>query len=199
MQASGAKRVLVPLAEGFEEIEAVVIIDVLRRAGIDVRVAGLAPGPVRGSHGSSAGTDCALADIDAVDAAGLAMIVLPRGTPAAATLRNDAGILALVRALEASGRFVAAICAAPTVLAEAGVLAGRRATSYPGVRDQLKGAQVVDRPSVVRSGPIITSQAVGTALEFALELVVELAGPAKAEELRRAMLIASPAESASGR
>ena len=95
-----------------------------------------------------------------------------------------------MRQLEGSGRLVAAICAAPTVLAEAGVLAGRRVTAYPSVRDQLPGAEVVDQPRVVRSGPLITSQGVGTALEFALELVSELAGPAKALELRRAMLVA---------
>ncbi|NOT30053.1 MAG: DJ-1/PfpI family protein [Planctomycetes bacterium] len=188
MVASGARGgvVLVPLAEGFEEIEAVVVIDVLRRAEIEVRVAGLVPGPVRGAHGITLATDCAL---DEVDAGALAMIVLPGGMPGTTNLKKDARILALVRALEGSGRFVAAICAAPTVLAEAGVLAGRRVTAYPSVRAQLTGAEVVDRPGVVRSGPVITSQGVGTALEFALELVAELAGPARARELRAALLV----------
>jgi 4-methyl-5(b-hydroxyethyl)-thiazole monophosphate biosynthesis len=192
MQASHARGqglVLVPLAEGFEEIEAVVIIDVLRRAGLEVRVAGLVPGPVRGAHGITLATDCAL---DEVSADGLAMIVLPGGMPGTANLRKDARILELVRRLEGSGRLVAAICAAPTVLAAAGVLAGRRVTSYPSVRDQLPGAEVVDRPSVVRSGSIITSQGVGTALEFALQLVAELAGAARAAELRTALLVPEP-------
>ncbi|MCI0634823.1 MAG: DJ-1/PfpI family protein, partial [Actinobacteria bacterium] len=131
MKASGARNtgvVLVPLAEGFEEIEAVVIIDVLRRAGVEVCVAGLAPGPVTGAHGITLATDRALSD---VDAAALAMIVLPGGMPGTTNLRKDARILDLVRALESSGRRVAAICAAPTVLAAAGVLAGRSATSHP--------------------------------------------------------------------
>jgi 4-methyl-5(b-hydroxyethyl)-thiazole monophosphate biosynthesis len=97
--------------------------------------------------------------------------------------------LELVKRFEASGRTVAAICAAPTVLAAAGVLEGRRATSYPGVRDQLGGARV-EGAAVVRSGPVVTSQGVGTALEFALELVRELRGPEKALELRSALLVA---------
>jgi 4-methyl-5(b-hydroxyethyl)-thiazole monophosphate biosynthesis len=178
--------VLVPLAAGFEEIEAVTIIDVLRRAGVEVRVAGLAPGPVEGSHGIRLATDCVL---DEVDAAGLAMLVLPGGMPGATNLQRDERILALVRALESSGRTVAAICAAPLVLGAAGVLQGRKATSHPSVREKLAGAEVVAQPRVVRSGPIVTSQGVGTALEFALALVEELAGAAKARELRAAMLV----------
>ena len=180
------KTVLVPLAEGFEEIEAVVIIDVLRRAGVEVRVAGLERGPVTGSHGITVATDCSL---DEVEADELAMLVLPGGMPGAANLERDARILELVRELESSGRTVAAICAAPRVLAAAGVLRGRTATAYPSVRAQLTGAEVVDRPRVVRSGPVVTSQGVGTALEFALELVSELAGPAKARELRAGLLV----------
>src|SRR5688572_5479447 len=176
-----SKIVLVPLAPGFEEIEAVVIIDVLRRAGVTVRVAGLERGPVTGSHGIQVGTDCSLDDVDAAE---LAMIVLPGGMPGAANLEKDERVLALVRGLESSGRTVAAICAAPRVLAAAGVLAGRRATAYPSERARLTGAEVVDRPRVVRSGPIVTSQGVGTALEFALELAGELAGPRVASELR---------------
>lgn len=174
-----------PLAEGFEEIEAVTIIDVLRRAGVEVRVAGLAPGPVRGSHGITLATDC---DLDEVEAASLRMLVLPGGMPGSRHLAQDARVLALVRALEASGRTVAAICAAPTVLAAAGVLAGRQATAYPSVQSQLAGAEVQAQARVVRSGPLVTSQGVGTALEFALELVAELAGPARARELGAALL-----------
>lgn len=183
-------RVLVPLAPGFEEIEAVTIIDVLRRAGVEVCVAGLTPGPVRGSHGIELGTDCALEVLDEAAAAGLAMIVLPGGMPGTTNLRNDARVLALVRALEARGCTVAAICAAPTVLSAAGVLAGRSATAHPSVRDQLPGATVIAERPVVRSGPVVTSQGVGTALEFALALVEELRGPARARELRVAMLVA---------
>jgi 4-methyl-5(b-hydroxyethyl)-thiazole monophosphate biosynthesis len=190
---SEPKQVLVPLAPGFEEIEAVTIIDVLRRAGIEVRVAGLTRGAVRGSHGIEVGVDCTL---DEVRADELVMLVLPGGMPGTRNLREDARVLGLVRALEADGRTVAAICAAPTVLAAAGVLSGRRATSHPSVRAELTEATVLAEPCVVRSGPLVTSQGVGTALEFALALVEELRGSAKAGELRRAMLV--PDESRAG-
>jgi 4-methyl-5(b-hydroxyethyl)-thiazole monophosphate biosynthesis len=186
MSSSTKKTVLVPLAQGFEEIEATVIVDVLRRAGVEVIVAGLARGPVTGAHGITLVPDCAL---DEVDAAELAMIVLPGGMPGAQNLKADERVLDLVRALESSGRAVAAICAAPMVLAAAGVRHGRRATAYPSFRDRLADAEVVAEPRVVRSGPVITSQGVGTALEFALELASDLAGPARAQELRAAMLV----------
>jgi protein deglycase len=177
--------VLVPLAPGFEEIEAVTIVDVLRRAEIEVRVAGLAPGPVRGAHGIELATDCTLAEVDPAE---LAMLVLPGGMPGTTNLRADARVLALVRALESTGRTVAAICAAPTVLAAAGVLEGRAATSHPSVRAQLAGASVLAQPRVVRSGPVVTSQGVGTALDFALALVEELRGAERARALRAALL-----------
>jgi len=179
--------VLVPLAPGFEEIEAVAIIDVLRRAGVDVRVAALGSGPVTGAHGITLATDLALADVDAAE---LDMLVLPGGQPGTNHLKADARVLALVRELEASGRGVAAICAAPMVLAAAGILRGRRATSHPSVRGELGGAEVVDAPRVVRAGRVWTSQGPGTALEFALELVGELCGPERARELGAAMLVA---------
>jgi 4-methyl-5(b-hydroxyethyl)-thiazole monophosphate biosynthesis len=177
--------VLVPLAEGFEEIEAVTIVDVLRRAGLPVVVAGLAPGRCRGSHGIVLDTDCALAD---VDPATLRTIVLPGGMPGTQHLLEDERVLDLVRALHESRRPVSAICAAPMVLAAAGVLDGRAATSHPSVRDQLGLARVEDRRRVVKDGLVTTSQGPGTALEFALALVEDLVGPAKAESLSQAML-----------
>ncbi len=178
--------VLVPLAEGFEELEAVTLIDVLRRGGIAVHVAGLAPGPVRGAHGIALVPDCGL---EQVDAGSLAMIVLPGGQPGTDNLKRDPRILALVRELEASGRTVAAICAAPMVLAAAGVLEGREATSYPGVRRSLAGARVVEDRRVVRAGNVWTSQGPGTAMEFALALVAELRGEERARELAGELLV----------
>lgn len=177
--------VLVPLAPGFEEIEAVTIIDVLRRADVVVRVAGLAGRSVTGAHGITLESDCLL---DEVRAEELSMLVLPGGMPGTTNLASDARVLALARALASSGRTVAAICAAPLVLERAGLLAGREVTSYPSVRSQLVSARVLDRPVVVASGPILTSQGVGTALEFALALVAELVGPARARELGAALL-----------
>jgi 4-methyl-5(b-hydroxyethyl)-thiazole monophosphate biosynthesis len=177
--------ILIPLAPGFEEIEAVTIIDVLRRAGLDVQVVGLTPGPVLGAHGITVDTD---GSIDDVDAAELAMLVLPGGLPGATNLRDDARVLALVRELAASGRYVSAICAAPIVLGAAGVLQGRAATCYPGFEGELTGA-TPSTERVVKAGNVITSRGPGTALEFALALVAELAGADAAQGLREGMLV----------
>ena len=167
------KRVLVPLAEGFEELEAVTVIDILRRAGLDVVVASLGESPVTGSHGIRVAADTPLAALAEQD---FDMIALPGGMPGAEHLRNDARIAQIVRRLHARGRPVAAICAAPMVLAAAGVLDGRRATSFPGF---LKDAPrtTVTAEAVVVDGGVITSRGPGTALDFALRLVEELCGP----------------------
>jgi len=181
-----APRVLVPLAPGFEEIEAVAIVDVLRRAGVEVSVAGLARGPVRGSHGIELATD---AELGALAAQTFDMVVLPGGMPGATNLIEDERVLACVRAHHAKGKIVAALCAAPMVLAAAGIVSGVKVTSHPSVRAKLGSAEVVAAPRVVKSGRVITSQGPGTAIEFALALVAELVGQAKADELARAMLV----------
>jgi 4-methyl-5(b-hydroxyethyl)-thiazole monophosphate biosynthesis len=184
-----AERILVPLAEGFEEIEAVTIVDVLRRAGLDVTVAGLAPGPVAGAHGIAVTPD---AELGSIDASSFTMIVLPGGTTGTRNLAADERVLSIVRRLSSEGRRTAAICAAPLVLHAAGVLAGVPVTSHPSVREKLSGAVVRAEPRVVRSGPVTTSQGAGTAMEFALALVADLCGEARAAELARAM-VAEPA------
>jgi protein deglycase len=184
---ANTKRVLLPLAEGFEEIEAVAIVDVLRRGGVEVVVAGLGGrGAVRGAHGIDVAAD---ADLGAVKAAAFDMVVLPGGTAGTERLANDPRVLNAVKELHAAGKPVAAICAAPTVLARAGVLSGARVTSYPSVRGNLGDAVVVDEPEVVESGTIVTSQGPGTAIEFALALVRRLVGERKATELREAMIV----------
>lgn len=179
-----AERILVPLAEGFEEIEAITIVDVLRRAELDVVVAGLAPGLVTGSHGIAVKPDT---DLDRVDLARVTMLVLPGG-PGTKHLASDERVLALARRLHGEGRRTAAICAAPTVLHAAGIARGVELTSHPSVRAKLEGSIVLDAPRVVKSGTITTSQGAGTAMEFALTLVAELCGAAKADELARAMI-----------
>lgn len=177
-------RALVPLAEGFEEIEAVTIVDVLRRASIDVVTAALGANPVRGSHGISVTADERL---DAVRAGDFDAVVLPGGMPGSKTLRDDLRVRALVQAAAREGRWLAAICAAPIVLEAAGVLAGRRATSYPG--NELPSAVYVEERVVV-DGKLVTSRGAGTALEFALALVERLKGPDIAEKLRAGMIAA---------
>ncbi|MEZ5978880.1 MAG: DJ-1/PfpI family protein [Planctomycetota bacterium] len=183
-------RVLVPLAEGFEEIEAVTVIDVLRRADIAVTTATLAPSDasrsVRGAHDVVVEADVSLDDVDAGD---VHAIVLPGGMPGTKHLREDARVLELVRALADAGRPTAAICAAPTVLARAGVLDGRQATSHPSVRSELGGAAVLGEPAVVTSGTVVTSQGAGTAMAFALELVRQWKGRELSEKLADAMVV----------
>ena len=174
---------LLLLAEGFEEIEAVTVIDVLRRAGVEVTVAALHASPVRGSHDIALVADTVLAAVENQD---FDALLLPGGMPGAKHLREEPRVLALVRRFVAAEKLTAAVCAAPTVLEAAGVLAGRRATSYPGCA--LPSA-VYEEATVVEDGPIVTSRGVGTCLEFALALVGRLTGEAS-EQLHRARLLA---------
>jgi 4-methyl-5(b-hydroxyethyl)-thiazole monophosphate biosynthesis len=177
--------VLIPLLDGFEEIEAVTIIDVLRRAGVRVIVAGEKPGPVRGSHDISVLADAALADVDVDD---LAMIALPGGMPGAAHLAEHPVVQRLLREARERDRHTAAVCAGPMALGAAGALAGKTATCYPGFEDRLTGARVVD-DRVVVDGKVVTSRGPGTALEFALTLAGLLAGPDKEAALEKGMLV----------
>jgi len=166
------KRVLVPLAEGFEELEAVTIIDILRRAGIEVVVASLGESPVAGAHGIRIAADTPLGALAEQE---FDMIAMPGGMPGADHLNKDARIAELIQRLHGQGKPVAAICAAPMVLAAAGVLDGRRATSYPGFLKDAGRTTIVDA-AVVNDDGVITSRGPGTALDFALALVAELAG-----------------------
>lgn len=178
-------RVLVPLAPGCEELEAVTIIDLLRRAGIEVVSAGLAAGPVRASRGTVLLPDATLDDALRQD---YDMVVLPGGMPGAKNLNEDPRVKALLRKMADSDKFTGAICAAPFVLAEAGLLAGKRATSYPGFVDKmdLPDVRYVNDP-VVQDGKVITSRGPGTAMDFALALVEILAGKAKRDEVEHGL------------
>ena len=175
-------RCLVVLADGFEEIEAVTVIDVLRRAELQVVVAGLDAERVRGSHDIVVVCD---AKLDDVRAENFDALVLPGGMPGSATLRDDVRVQALIRRFVTEGKHLAAICAAPIALEVAGVLAGRRATSYPGF--ELASAQYVE-DRVVTDGRVTTSRGAGTALEFALELLRLFRGEECAEALARSVV-----------
>src|SRR5262245_41156308 len=168
------KRVLVPLAEGFEELEAVTIIDILRRAHFEVVVASLGGSPVTGSHGIQVAADTPLAALTGQD---FDLVALPGGMPGAERLKKDPLVTDLVRRMHDKGRPVAAICAAPMVLAAAGALDGRRATSFPGFLADAERTEVVGDAVVVDRG-VITSRGPGTALDFALTLVETLEGTA---------------------
>ena len=178
------KTVCVPLAPGFEEIEAVTIIDVLRRAGITVTVAGTEQGPIQGSHGITITPDTT---IDQVDADALDMIALPGGMPGTLHLRDSTRVRALVERVAARGRYTAAICAAPMVLAAAGLLTGKRVTSHPSVREQITGSTYREE-AVVEDGAVVTSRGPGTAIAFALRLVSLLTNGETAARLRAAMI-----------
>lgn len=179
-------RVLIPLAEGFEELEAVTIVDLLRRAEIEVVTAGLVPGPVSGSRRTVVVPDSTL---DAELQASFDLIVLPGGLPGAEHLDADPRVHQLLRRHHSQGRFVAAICAAPRVLARAGLLDDRSATGYPGT---LKAAEfpridLVEAPVVV-DGKVVTSMGPGTAMDFALKLIELLVGPARRESVESKLL-----------
>ncbi len=176
-------KVLVPLAQGCEEIEAVTIIDLLRRAGIDVISAGLDSQPILASRGVKLIADITLElalqqDFD--------MIVLPGGQPGTNNLKADQRIIALLKKMFAQERYVAAICAAPSVLAMAGLLDGKKATSFPGALDSYPNVQQ-QNSSVVIDGKFITSRGPGTAIDFALALIEELVGKHKSAEVSAAL------------
>lgn len=172
-------KVLVPLAQGCEEIEAVTIIDILRRAGIEVISAGLDAQPVRASRGVMLAPDTTL---DAALAQHFDMVALPGGQPGTNNLKADTRIIKLLQGMAQQGKLVAAICAAPSVLATAGLLDGKCATSFPGALDAFP--QVLQQQgAVVEDGKIITSRGPGTAMDFALVLIERLLGKAKRQEV----------------
>jgi protein deglycase len=178
-------RVLVPLANGFEEVEAMAIIDVLRRADIDVVIAGLHEGYIEGSSRVKVVPDSTL---DEIDSHNFDMIVLPGGQPGSDNLNADERIKELIWDFYSKGKLTGAICAAPYVLAEAGILEGKRVTSYPSYKDRL-GRVLYEEEKVVEDKNLLTSRGPGTALYFALAIVEKLAGREKAEAIRDAMLI----------
>ena len=179
-------RVLVPLAQGCEELEAVTIIDLLRRANIEVVTASLDEDIIVASRGVRLVADVTLADIvdDEFD-----MIVLPGGMPGAENLDRDDRIHKLIKKHNKMGKFIAAICAAPVILANAGVLMGKRATSYPGFIDKMSLTDTkILKDSVVIDDKVITSRGPGTAMDFALELIEKLLGPEQREIVEKPLM-----------
>lgn len=178
--------VLVPLAQGCEEMEAVILIDILRRAGLEVVTASLDGEPIKASRGVTLLADAAL---DEMLERRFDLIVLPGGLPGADYLNQDPRILQLLQDTTARGGYAGAICAAPKVLASAGLLSGKQATSYPGVLDKMDvpGMQFVNAP-IIQDGQVLTSRGPGTAMDFALSLVALLCGEAKREQVEAALV-----------
>lgn len=177
--------VVVLLAEGFEELEAVSIVDVLRRADIEVVLAGLREGPVTSARNVRIIPDTV---IDTVEPEDFDMLILPGGQPGSDNLNADERVRNLIRVFNDKGKLTGAICAAPYVLANAGVLEGRHATSYPTYREKLGNVLYEDK-TVVEDGTILTSRGPGTAPCFALAIVERLIGKEKAKEIQQGMLL----------
>jgi protein deglycase len=168
------KKVLVPLAQGCEELEAVTIIDLLRRAEIEVVTASLGETTIVASRGVKLIADAALSEVEADY---FDMIVLPGGLPGADYLQGDSRINTILNRILSDGGFVGAICAAPKVLAHANILDGKTITAYPGVLDAIDSSGfVASQEAVVIDGKIITSRGPGTAMDFALQLIQSLVG-----------------------
>ncbi len=181
------KRVAILLTTGFEEIEAVAVVDVLRRGGVEVLMAAVGvPGPlVTGSHGIAIQTDT---DLAALSVETLDAVVLPGGMPGSVNLAQNANVLALLRDARKRGKWVAAICAAPLALHAAGLLAGRTVTGYPTIREKLVGA-LFTGARVEQDGTLLTSVAAGTAIEFGLALLACLGLAEPAATLKDSMLV----------
>ena len=177
------EEVLIFLTDGFEEIEALAAIDILRRGDVNVKSVSLTGSKsVTGGHGISVGADCLFEEANFSDAA---MLIIPGGT---VRFNEHDGLKREVLAFAESGKPVAAICAAPMVFGGLGLLRGRKATCYPGYEKYLDGAQFVDSP-VVTDGNITTGRAAGLAFDFALALLAQLKGRATADEVAQKMLI----------
>ncbi len=178
-------KIVVPLAEGFEEIEAVTIIDVLRRAGLDVTSAHVRDNPVKGSHGIPVTADRSLAELKPAE---FNCIVLPGGQPGSDNLRKSDAVISFIKHIFSKGGYTAAVCAGPIVLGHAGVLYGKKATCFPGYEKDCEGATMTGTP-VEHDGTVITGRGPGCALPFALELVKTLAGEQVMKELVKNMQV----------
>lgn len=178
--------VLVPLAQGCEELEAITITDLLVRAGISVTTCGLDERPVKASRGTTIIPDTSINNVmtETFD-----LIVLPGGLPGADHLRDDAQLQSLMKKQVEENKYLAAICAAPKALAQAGLLDGKTATSYPGVLEALNNKNIsISTRAVEIDGNIVTSRGPGTAMDFALTLIELLAGKEKRDEVNRQLV-----------
>ena len=173
--------VYILLAEGFEEMEALVPADLLRRAGAEVALVGLDAPVITGSHRISVSTDLRLEDVSLRSSD---MLVLPGGLGGVMSMKASPSATDLIRNAHRTGCWLAAICAAPTLLGHLGILKGRKAVCYPGMEDQLTDAIVTADQAVVTDGKIITSRAAGSAYEIGFALISALFDHQKSEEVR---------------
>ena len=173
------------LADGFEEIEALCVLDFLRRAGVSVTTVGVSGKIANGSHKIPVICDILENELDLNSP--FDMIILPGGMPGSTNLDNSLVVDKMIKRAVNEDKFICAICAAPFILGKRGLLKGKRAICYPGFEGQLTGAQIVNQ-GVVRDGKIITGRAMGSAHDFGLEIVEALCGKEMREKLKEAVL-----------
>jgi len=180
------KKAIIVLANGFEEIEAVTVIDVLRRAKIDITVAGLGDAKIKGSRGITVIADKKLDETGS----GFDACIFPGGMPGATNLAASGKVKDLIQKMNSQGKFIAAICASPAILlAPTGILKNKSATCYPGMQDGFEKDTKYKEDSVVVDGNLITSRGPATALEFSLAIVENLVGKETAERVKKATLV----------
>lgn len=180
-------KVLVLLADGFEEVEALTCVDYIRRANLDAIMVSITDDLiVRGAHGIQLVADMLLKDVKEVNH--YRALVIPGGLPGATNLRDDKAVIKLVQDFNESKKMIGAICAGPIVLDRAGILEGKKATCYPGFGKELKGA-ILKEDLVVRDGNIITSRGPATAVYFALEIIEYLHSGDKEREVKKSILL----------
>ena len=179
-------KVYVFLAEGFEEIEGLTVVDLLRRANIETEMVSVMEGKkIKGSHGIKVTADSMFADVDFSDAD---LLVLPGGMPGATHLDKCAELSEMIMQYAAQGKSLAAICAAPLVLGKRGLLKGKKATCYPGFEEFLEGAEYTAAP-VECDGNFITGKGPGAAMDFAFAIVEKFCGAGKVQELKQGMMV----------
>lgn len=179
------KKICVFLADGFEEIEGLTVVDLLRRAGVNVATVSVTgASTVHGAHGIDVQADKLF---DEVNYGEMDMAVLPGGMPGTIHLGEHQGVKEVLEQFYQEEKYIAAICAAPSVLGKYGMLQGRKATSYPGFEEALTGAEYVE-DAVAEDDFIITSRGLGTAIEFSAALIRKLISEEKAEEIKKAII-----------
>ncbi|CAI2718337.1 DJ-1 family glyoxalase III [Nitrospina watsonii] len=178
------KKVMIAVAPGFEEIETITVVDILRRAGARVDLAGTQLEPIEGSRGVRILADVLLSEVDHKN---YDLLVLPGGQPGTTNLQNNASVIGIVQNMNRDGKTVAAICAAPMILQTAGVLKNHHTTSHPSVQEKLNEVHYSE-DRVVVDGNLVTSRSPGTALEFALKLVGILFGQDRVETVNKGVM-----------
>ena len=180
------KKVILFLAEGFEEVEALTVVDYLRRKDINVDTVSITEGnEVKGAHEIAVLADKTMNDIKDID--DYDAVIIPGGLPGATNLRDNDKVIDVVKKINENGKLTAAICAGPIVLERAGIIKDKKVTSYPGFEDDLKNGVYIEQ-NVVRDGSIITARGPALAVDFAIEIIKYLLGEEKSEELKKDIL-----------